>query len=204
MKGDFFMADKAKYWSGICYLENMIETWEDDIGDKLQNPYCYCVHAADLDSEGIERKVHVHIIIAFPNTTTKKCALELMNELSKKGCKCCPAVQSIRNIRHMYNYLIHDTEDCRKKGKVPYSPKLRKTGNNFDIGAFEQIDQETKERYADEIAGIIYKEGISNYLDLYIYVSSNYDSNYRSVIRSYSGHFDRLCKGMYQKKKYGM
>lgn len=195
------MADKAKYWAGICYLENMLEDWEDNIGDVLQNPYCYCIHPADLDAEGIERKVHVHIIVAFPNTTTKKCCIDLLNGLSKKGCKCCPAVQAIRNIRHMYNYLIHDTDDCRKKGKTQYDARGRKTGNNFDIGMFEQLDQETKEKYADEIANLIYTKNISNYLDLYIYVSSNYDSAYKSVIRSYSGHFDRLCKGMYQKLK---
>ena len=35
--------------------------------------------------------------------------------------------------------LIHDTDTCRKQGKELYPPENRITGNNFDIGAYEQV-----------------------------------------------------------------
>ena len=54
----------------------------------------------------------------------------------KKAINKCEAVVGIRNV---YDYLIHDTEDCRKKGKEQYDPSERITGNNFDIGAYEQL-----------------------------------------------------------------
>lgn len=193
------MSEKAKYWSGVCYPENMIVNWKDDIGDLLQNAYCYCVHDADRDAEGEERKEHVHIIIAFPNTTTAKHALTLYNYLSAPGKKCCPLCQPIHNIRHMYNYLIHDTEDCRKKGKKLYNKENRVCGNNFDIGSYEQLGLEEKEVIIADLERFIIEEGITNYLTLVERVRENFDNEYSRIIRSNSGHFDRLVKGNYHR-----
>ena len=55
------MAEKAKYWVGVCYLENMIKSWKDDIADVVQVPFAYCVHDEDKTSDGEERKKHVPI-----------------------------------------------------------------------------------------------------------------------------------------------
>lgn len=188
---------KAKYWSAICYPENMIDNWKDEIGDLLELPYCYAVHDSDLDGKQEERKVHVHLIIVFPNTTTYNNALNVVLRLSAPGRICCSTIQQIINIRHMYDYLIHDTDDCRKKGKMLYDKNCRITGNNFDIGAFEVLDLADKDRIVDEISSIILEKDIFNYADLYLYSLNNMDTSYRHVIKSYSGHFDRLCKGVY-------
>ena len=65
------MAEKARYWAGICYPENMVEDWKECIGELLQVPYCYCQHNKDVTTEKEERKDHVHIIITFPNSKQK-------------------------------------------------------------------------------------------------------------------------------------
>ena len=62
--------------------------------------------------------------------------MDLLSAEGKKAINKCEAVVGIRNV---YDYLIHDTEDCRKKGKEQYDPSERITGNNFDIGAYEQL-----------------------------------------------------------------
>jgi hypothetical protein len=31
--------DKARFWTGVLYPENMRPDWEEVIGDVLQNPY---------------------------------------------------------------------------------------------------------------------------------------------------------------------
>ena len=36
--------DKARFWTGVLYPENMRPDWEEVIGDVLQNPYVYCKH----------------------------------------------------------------------------------------------------------------------------------------------------------------
>ena len=98
------------------------------------------------DSKSEHRKDHVHLIVAFPNTTTYKHALNVMDLLSAEGKKAINKCEAVVGIRNVYDYLIHDTEDCRKKGKEQYDPSERITGNNFDIGAYEQLGTVEKER----------------------------------------------------------
>lgn len=191
------MSEKAKYWVAVCYPECMVKSWKEDIADLLQVPFAYCVHDADKTSSGEERKEHVHIILAFPNTTTYNHVVSVYNLLSEKGKVCCPTAKKIINIRHMYNYLIHDTEESKKKGKKLYSVSDRITGNNFDIGCYEQISLEEKEEILCELEDLIYKKEFTNYAKFNRYVAENYDREYRKTIRSHSGHFDRLIKGMY-------
>ena len=190
------MAEKNRYWSAVAYPENMIDTWRDDIGDILQLPYAYCIHDKDLLSDGDEsRKVHVHIILAFNNTTTKKRALEIINQLSKVGECCCSTVQPIGNIKHMYEYLIHNTEESKKKNKFQYDVSERICGNNFDIGSFEQLSALEKQDMAKDICDLIIANRITNFAILYRLVMENFDANYFDVLRSNSGFFERLCKG---------
>lgn len=87
--------DKARFWTGVLYPENMREDWKEVIGDTLQYPYAYCQHSQDKDSKSEHRKDHVHLIVAFPNTTTYKHALNVMDLLSAEGKKAinkCEAV----------------------------------------------------------------------------------------------------------------
>lgn len=191
------MSEKAKYWCGVCYPENMVNDWKSDIGDIVQVPYAYCIHDADVTSSGEDRKVHIHLILVFPNTTTYNHALYVFNMLSLENKICCPTCKKIINIRHMYNYLIHDTDDCKKKKKKLYQSSDRVCGNNFDIGCYEQISIEEKEEILNELEDIIYKEGFINYLQFHRFVADNYDKEYRKIIRTHSGHYDRLIKGMY-------
>ncbi|MBR5544618.1 MAG: hypothetical protein IKU66_04015, partial [Clostridia bacterium] len=69
--------NKARFWVGVLYPENMVEDWETKIGDIVQLPYAYCIHDKDLEKDGDDRKVHTHIILAFPNTTTQKHAFNV-------------------------------------------------------------------------------------------------------------------------------
>lgn len=129
----------ARYWWAVLYQENMRPDWREKIDDLLQLPYAYCEHTADKDSKSEHRKDHVHIIVAKSNTTSYKHIMEVFNLLSAPGKKALNTCEACVNIRHCYDYLIHDTDSCRKQGKEQYDPSRRITGNNFDIGAYEQI-----------------------------------------------------------------
>ncbi len=193
---------KARYWVGVGYPENMRPDWRDVIGEVTQLPYAYCVHDKDVDGDADDRKEHVHILLAFPNTTTYKSALGILQELSAPGKKAFNTVQKVHNVRFMYDYLIHDTEDSRKKNKHQYSPKERITGNNFDIGAYEQISVADRQRIRREIAMMIFENReITDYSDLYMYVVTNCDPEYEDVLCANSGHFWRLCGGAYRHRE---
>ena len=74
--------EKARFWCGVLYPENMVDNWEEEIGDILQLPYAYCLHNQDNDIKSEHRKDHVHIIVAFTNTTTYKHAMTVFSQLS--------------------------------------------------------------------------------------------------------------------------
>lgn len=196
--------NKARFWTGVLYPENMKETWEMEIGDIVQYSYAYCKHFRDRDSKSEHRKDHVHLILAFPNTTTYQHALTVFGLLSADGKKALNKVEACVSIRNVYDYLIHDTETCRKQGKEQYSPSERITGNNFDIGAYEQLGTAEKNEMFISLSNAIRDNKIFNYMDFYEYVVDTYeDVNYIEVMRCYSRHFQQLCDGNYQKWKQG-
>lgn len=192
------MINKARYWVGVLYPENMRESWEYEIGDLLQLPYAYCVHDKDLDNDDDERKLHVHLIIVFPNTTTYKHAMSVFDVLSADGRSCLNKIEAVINIRSKFNYLIHDTETCRKKNKYLYNKSERIVGNNFDIGSYEQVTAQEKLDKAKELADILMREKFIDFGEFYMYVMSNYDDSYFEIIKTNSGFYERLTKSNYQ------
>ena len=195
---------KARFWTGVLYPENMREDWEITIGDVVQYPYAYCKHTRDKDSKSEHRKDHVHLLLAFPNTTTYQHALSVFGLLSAEGKKAINKVEACVSVRNVYDYLIHDTETCKKQGKELYDPSERITGNNFDIGAYEQLGTAEKNEMFLELGETIRDHGFTNYMDFYAYVVDNFDDmNYIEVLRSYSSHFERLTRGNHHKWEQG-
>lgn len=190
--------DKARYWTGVLYPENMIEGWEDRAADILQHPFAYCVHDADHNVDGEDRKTHVHFILAFPNTTTYSNALSVFRLLGDKAINKC---ERIIGIRHVWDYLIHDTESCRKAGKHLYDPSCRITGNNFDIGSYEQLSSKDKEVMLQELCEFIVGNSITNMADLFVCVMDQFGGEYFTVFHTYNALLDRMTRGAYLKQE---
>ena len=198
--------EKAKYWQAIMYPDNMIDDWFEEIYNLVQVPFAYCIHNQCKDKSGNTRKIHVHIILAFPNTTTKNHALRVFKKLEKQGCSAIPndIIEQVINIRHAYDYLIHDTKDCEKKHKFKYAISDRITGNNFDIGSYEQLSSAEKNDIARTLCNLIIDKNYCNFADFYMYVVSTYDTAYFEVLKTNSGLFERLTKGNYQKLSFSV
>lgn len=194
---------KSRYWVGVLYPENMVEDWQESLYDTLQLPFAYCIHDKDtLEELEDRRKKHIHLILVFPNTTTYKHALSVFSCLSRDGVSCINTCESVINIKHMYNYLIHDTAGCRKKNKYLYDPSERITGNNFDIGAYEQLSAHEKNDICKELCTVIKEYGFYNFMDFFDYVISEYeDPNYFEILKINSGFFERLTKANFQRRK---
>lgn len=194
---------KARYWVGILYLENMIEDWQSTIGDIVELPVAYCIHDKDLDNDGDCRKPHVHMILAWNNNTTYNAAMYVFDLLSAPGRKCINTCKKVISIRGSYNYLIHDTDAAKKQGKFLYSKEERIVLNNFDIGAYEQLDMAQKNEMIRELGQVIIDQFFINFTDFYEYVLITYeDLNYFDLVKTYSGLFERLTKGNFQKIKF--
>lgn len=188
--------NKARFWVAVLYLENMLPNWKDVIDDLLELPFAYCVHMADLDSKSEHRKDHVHIILAFPNTTTYKHAMEVFSLLSAPGKKALNTCQAVISIRSKYDYLIHDTKKAREQGKHLYDASARVTGNNFDIGAYEQVTQEDKNRMLREMLDFVVDNDIKDISTFYVtYAEPLSNPQVFDVFKSYGSLIERLCKG---------
>jgi hypothetical protein len=188
---------KAKYWTAVLYPENMIDNWEDEIAELLQLPGAYCIHDKDLDNARRKRKTHVHIILAFKNTTTYNYALSVFDKLSKPDKSALNKVEAAIDIRHLYEYLIHNTADSKKKKKHLYDETERIEFNSFDIGNYEQLSARDKDKMLKELCDHIVQNNISNFADFYCYAVSNFGDEYFEVIKTYSGFLERLTKGIY-------
>lgn len=193
---------KARYWCGILYPENMIPDWRDQISRILENPICYCVHDKDTISDHVEdRKEHVHVMNCYNGPTTAKKVLSDFQKLSLPGKSCISTVEDIVNVKRMYDYLIHDTDDCRKKGKHLYDKSERIELNNFDIGSFEQLSVQEKNDMSLELTQYIIVNEITNFFDFMFLVVSEFDSRYYEVAKSNSSYYERFIRGLYLKKE---
>lgn len=190
---------KARYWCAVLYPENMIDDWEIKIGDLITFPYCYCIHDQDVDKEGETRKTHVHIMIAYTNTVAQGPVMKLLERLNAPGKNAFNTIQTVNNVRHMYNYLIHDTDACRKQGKHIYMKEERISGNNFDIGDFEQVSIAEKRRRLKEVCDFVVEQNITNFTEAYIYVTKNFGEEYFEIFATYSGLISRITKGNFLK-----
>lgn len=194
--------NKARYWWAVLYQENMIPNWEEALADLVQVPYAYCCHTADVDSKSEHRKDHVHLILVFPNTTTYKHVLTIFGLLSAPGKKCVNTCQACVDIRHCYDYLIHDTESCRKLGKHLYDASERVTGNGFDIGFYEQISIAEKREILHELLQMVTQKRFMTMADFWgVILEMGADSVYFDVAVTYSRQIESLTRGNFL--KYG-
>jgi len=192
---------KAKYWVGILWCSSMVDNWRDLLEVTLQMPYCYCVHDKDLNFHGEEKAAHVHLMVAYNNTTTEAFIKSIFNQLSRPGMQCCNKLFRVLRIRYMYNYLIHDTDQARKDQKHIYDSSERVCGLGFDPDLLQEQQIIDKQLMVKEISHAIIEHQIFNYADLYILIENEFDLSYHEILLSYSGHFDRMCTGCWRKFK---
>ena len=192
---------KTRYFVAVMYPESMIPNWKDEIDDIIQRPFAYCIHDKDLCKDGVTlRKEHVHIMIAFNNSTTTKHALEVYNLLSQKG-KNIKYCEMVINVRNKFEYLIHNTEKAKKDGKYLYDESERILGNSFDIGAYEQLSLSDKRNIRKSIAAIINKFHFLSFSELDEYVREHLSDEYYDEFTSHQGYFANLVRGHYNSLK---
>lgn len=188
--------NKARYWTGVLWLENLDENWQDEIADLVQVPFAYCIHDKDVDEQNEGRKPHVHLILAFSNTTTYNHALQVFKLL---GDKAVNTIQACISIRNTYEYLIHNTESCRKKDKHEYALDERITGNGFDIGFYEQVSVSEKRDMLKELCDFAIDNNFTNFSDFFVASNEAFPSEYFEVITTYSAMLERITRGNYLK-----
>ena len=137
---------KHRNWCAVLYPDSMIPFWQDRIYRLIQVPFEYIIHDKDSveleEDESEPRKVHVHINLHFDGPTTYNNVYRLLvDNLSALGKRCCNKCEGIVRLKYMHMYLTHSTPDAIKDGKFRYDDKEVITGNNWDLGAFVELEE---------------------------------------------------------------
>lgn len=197
---------KSRNWWGVLYPENMVDGWQDKIYRTLQVPFEYIIHDKDSvefeEDEKQPRKIHVHLVVHFNSPTTYKHIFNLFNCLSVDGKRCLNKVEAIIHLKYAHSYLTHRTPECIKKDKYLYDPGSVISGNNWDLGAFVDIDESDKlflyrflrdscEKYDIRSCYMLERSVENGFLDPGIDVSSNDIVLY---IKNNRRAFESICK----------
>lgn len=226
----------TRNWVAVLYPENMIPDWQNKIYRLLQVPFCYVIHDQDdieefddrvvvvdydesghqivgsdhvlLDNAG-KRKTHVHLMIHYGNTTTYSSALDLFKSLSALGKRCCNTCQPVRSLEMMWHYFIHNTEDCLKLGKFVYDSSCRICGNNWDLGAFIQLEHQASSNLLIKIDQYIKNHNLMTYSDVtQAAITGKFDSWFKredapvtpfDFVKNNRPYIVEICKGNYFK-----
>lgn len=197
---------RAREWFVVLYPESMLPDWTDKIYDVLQCPFAYCIHYLDRDMKSEHRKTHVHLLLHFEDQKTERQVFKLVNRLALLGKNCAAPISDrevVIDIRHCYDYLIHNTESCKRTGKELYPTTSRIEGNNFDIGMYEKLSEVEKEEIILDLKWFILDKVITNFRLFEILVSreerfQNLDQKLLSqILRGNSNYFNMLIKGNY-------
>lgn len=85
--------------------------------------YAFCTHDRDFTQDGDVKKIHTHLLLYFDERVSSSYVAFWFHTLEIK-------IISRSNVSNEWNYLIHDSDNCRKEKKFLYSLDDRKTDNS--------------------------------------------------------------------------
>lgn len=126
-------------WLDISVIRWVLEHLSDGC-DGLRY-YAFCTHDRDYTKDGEPKKVHTHILLYFDERVSASfvCAWFHTTEV---------AIVSQYDISGKWNYLIHDSEKCRKERKFQYQPSERFT-NDINYWTSRCVQKSSNEYYVD-------------------------------------------------------
>lgn len=193
-----------RYWQAILYLDHIVDDWKEKISSICTLPFECILHDKDNNKDGTHRKDHIHIIVAWTNTTKPLSAFKVFSKigiaLSKDGQSVFApnTMEAIDKIGNAHRYMTHNTDDAQKKGKHLYDDDELISGNSFDIGMYEQLDKGEESEIKSAIEALILEKRIKNYLKLKLICRQLNDSRYIKVLEKNVYEFSTLTRSMWQ------
>ena len=123
--------EKGRYWQAVLQIEILPENWEESLSGIIKQPFVYCIHTQELDKDSDCAKPHVHIIIAYKNTTTFNNIFNIIKRIGGEEAIVC--LRKTYSIKFAYDSLIHNNDQSREQKRYQYSTNKRICKNSFDI-----------------------------------------------------------------------
>lgn len=156
---------KARNWEIIIYPEDLdlkenikYEIFKERLDYYLTNlkiKYAGIIHDQDIKENGEKKKQHAHIIVIWPNTTTKKAVSEAINIQENR-------VNKINNLALMYEYLTH------KNDKTKFQYDKNEIIKSLDFQEIDIIEKRKSDKLHDlkYITKFIEDNEITNIINL--------------------------------------
>ena len=93
---------KSREWWCVIYPESAPDNWRDLVQQTFLEAYISPLHDKDVNPDGIPKKPHHHVVLAWPGPTTFSNAREIMSQF---GGVIQPKV--IGSLRGVCRYLCH-------------------------------------------------------------------------------------------------
>jgi hypothetical protein len=131
-----FYKQRSTWWSGNCYHKEQLDAI---LGSPDVRAYAYILHDKCKNEKGENLKPHFHFLLQFTQTQRGSWFKAFTSE--DMGIVF---IEPTRSPIDAFNYLIHDTEKCKKEGKHLYDQSER-------ISTIEDFKAEERE---DEHIGL--------------------------------------------------
>lgn len=170
---------KGRNWSFIVYLDSAPADWIKQMQNTGLAFAVSPLHNKDFNPDNIPKKVHYHMIVSYPNTTTYSSISGLRN--ITKG----PFPILCRSVSGMYAYFTHK----HNPEKHPYDAKDIQRFNGWE----KTLESHEVNALMEELTLFIFDEDITEYSELMI--ATKYKSpDHMNVAMNHTLYFNSLIK----------
>lgn len=155
---------KKRYWAFVLYPESAPENWTDILQSTGLAVAVSPLHDKDLNPDGIEKKSHYHVILAYSGPTTYNNVKALVVDTLGQ-----PIPQPLDSVRGYYRYFTHKDNP----EKFQYEEKDVRCLNGFSIFDFVELSKLEVVQIKQNIQKLIRELDIVEYATLLDYLMDN-------------------------------
>jgi hypothetical protein len=175
------MKSKKRNWAFLMYPDSAPADWVEQLKKSGLKCAISPLHDRDLDTAGIEKKPHWHVIAVYNGPTTFANVKHFTNSLN------ATTPIALEQVRGYYRYLTHKDNP----EKFQYSEKDIVLINGFDIMDFEQMSKSQEFLVIREIIDYIREKEVIEYSDLVESVVGVESAEWFPVVVENTLFFDR-------------
>ena len=147
---------KKRNWAFVLFTDSAPEDWRE----RLQKTGLQCaispLHDRDVNPDGVAKKPHYHVILAYSGPTSYNVVKTLTDSLNQ------PIPQALEKIRGYYRYFTHKDNP----EKAQYEESDIRAINGFNIADFEELTRSEVVQIKKSLQSFIRQRGIFEYADL--------------------------------------
>ncbi len=143
--------------------------------------YAYAYHNKDLKEDGTPKEPHIHLVLVTYNTCSVSAIRRWFSGYVDSNGEITTTAQICNDVFSMYDYLTHNTKECREQGKYLYDKSIIETNDKqgyFRASAESEFDNITlasemliKGKEVQEVAKIFGRDFIIHYNTIKSYVN---------------------------------